>query len=140
MLRSGCSFAFRPGCWLLQGVAAWLQDIWAGWLQGCSAPIGCATCNTPGNISPNLHSQTMPRGDVCSPAIKLVLRVNQDGCAEADRRLGVKQHRILTPTLECAPAGGQNGRFELTPSAGLPENGSHDEAPVPQHRVQAAGC
>ncbi len=33
------------------------------------------------------------------------------------------------PLLECAPGGGQNGRFELTPFAGLPENGSHDEAP-----------
>ena len=43
------------------------------------------------------------------------------------------------PLLECAPAGGQIGRFELTPLAGLPEDGSHDETPVPQRRVQAAG-
>ena len=33
--------------------------------------------------------------------------------------------------LECAPAGGQVGRFELTPFAGLPEDGSHDEAQIP---------
>jgi hypothetical protein len=33
--------------------------------------------------------------------------------------------------LECAPVGGQNGRFELTPATGLLENGSHDETPIP---------
>ncbi len=33
--------------------------------------------------------------------------------------------------LECAPKSGQIGRFELTPLAGLPENGSHDEASIP---------
>src|SRR4051812_49016770 len=42
--------------------------------------------------------------------------------------------------LECAPAGGQIGRFELTPFAGLPEDGSHDKAPVPQCGVQAPSC
>jgi len=43
------------------------------------------------------------------------------------------------PGLECAPAGGQFGRFELTLLAGLPEDGSHDEASVAQRGVQAAG-
>ena len=42
--------------------------------------------------------------------------------------------------LECAPAGGQIGRFELTPLAGLLEDGSHDEASITQRRVQAASC
>jgi hypothetical protein len=37
-----------------------------------------------------------------------------------------------TAEMECAPAGGQVRRFGLTPVAGLPEDGSHDEAPVPQ--------
>ena len=32
------------------------------------------------------------------------------------------------PLMECAPGGGQVGQFELTPVAGLPEDGSHDEA------------
>ena len=45
----------------------------------------------------------------------------------------------IDPRLECAPWGGQFGRFELTPLAGLPENGSHDEASITQRRVQAAG-
>ena len=40
--------------------------------------------------------------------------------------------------LECAPARGQAGRFELTSLAGLPENGSHDEASIPWRSVQAA--
>jgi len=44
------------------------------------------------------------------------------------------------PLLECAPGGGQNGRFELTPDAGLLEDGSHDEAPIAQRRLQTAGC
>ena len=42
--------------------------------------------------------------------------------------------------MECAPRGGRNGRFELTPLAGLPEDGSHDEASITQRRIQAAGC
>ena len=42
--------------------------------------------------------------------------------------------------LECAPWDGQDGRFELTPLAGLPEDGSHDEASVAQRRIQAPGC
>ena len=42
--------------------------------------------------------------------------------------------------LECAPGGGQNERFELIPLAGLPEDGSHDEASITQRRVQAASC
>jgi hypothetical protein len=42
--------------------------------------------------------------------------------------------------LECAPAGGQFRRFELTLPVGLLEDGSHDEASVAQRRVQAAGC
>ena len=32
--------------------------------------------------------------------------------------------------LECVPGSGQVMRFELTPFAGLPENGSQDEAPI----------
>ncbi len=44
------------------------------------------------------------------------------------------------PTEKRAPWGGQNGRFGLTRLAGLPEDGSHDETPVPQRGVQAAGC
>ena len=43
------------------------------------------------------------------------------------------------PALECAPAGGQIEELELTPSVGLPENGSHDEASIPQRRVQTPG-
>ena len=42
--------------------------------------------------------------------------------------------------MECAPAGGQNERIGLTPLAGLPEDGSHDEASITQRRVQAASC
>jgi hypothetical protein len=42
--------------------------------------------------------------------------------------------------VECAPAGGQFRRFELTLPVGLLEDGSHDEASVAQRRVQAAGC
>ena len=51
----------------------------------------------------------------------------------------VNRHAKGTPYLECAPEGGQIGRFELTPIAGLPEDGSHDEASLTQRRVQAAG-
>ena len=40
--------------------------------------------------------------------------------------------------MKCAPAGGQVRRFGLTPLAGLPEDASHDETPVPQRGVQAA--
>ena len=46
---------------------------------------------------------------------------------------------VVAAAMECAPGGGQIGRFELTPLAGLPEDGSHDEASFPQRRVQAAG-
>jgi hypothetical protein len=42
--------------------------------------------------------------------------------------------------VECAPRSGQNGRFELTPLAGLPEDGSHDEASIAQRGIQASGC
>ena len=42
---------------------------------------------------------------------------------------------LFTPGMECAPAGGQIRRFELTPSVGLPENGSHDKTPIPQRCV-----
>lgn len=42
--------------------------------------------------------------------------------------------------MQYAPAGGQNGRFDLTPLAELPENGSHDEAWITQRCVQTAGC
>ena len=42
--------------------------------------------------------------------------------------------------MECAPVGGQIARLELTTPAGLPEDGSHDQAPIAQRRVQAAGC
>ena len=43
--------------------------------------------------------------------------------------------RVIHQHLECAPAGGQIRRFELTPSVGLPENGSHDKTPIPQRCV-----
>lgn len=43
-------------------------------------------------------------------------------------------------SMECALAGGQFGRFELTPLAGLPEDGSHDEVSVAQRGIQTAGC
>jgi len=61
------------------------------------------------------------------------------------RELAVQLHTALSNDntylgLECAPGGGQVGRFELTPLAGLPEDGSHDKAPLTQRRVQAAGC
>ena len=41
--------------------------------------------------------------------------------------------------MECAPGGGQIERVGLTLLAGLSEDGSHDEAPIAQRRVQAAG-
>ena len=41
--------------------------------------------------------------------------------------------------VECAPGGGQIERIGIDPAAGLPEDGSHDEAPIAQRRVQAAG-
>ena len=40
--------------------------------------------------------------------------------------------------MECAPGGGRIERKDLTLPAGLPENGSHDEAPVSQRCIQAA--
>jgi hypothetical protein len=40
--------------------------------------------------------------------------------------------------MECAPAGGQIEGRELTTAAGLPEDGSHDEASIAQRRVQAS--
>jgi hypothetical protein len=58
----------------------------------------------------------------------------------AAKRLLRKLLKKQTRPLECAPDGGQIGRFELTFLAGLPEDGSHDEAPLAQRRVQAAGC
>ena len=56
--------------------------------------------------------------------------VTQPGCGTAWK---------IDPSMECAPRGGQIGRFELTPLAGLPEDGSHDEASITQRRLQAAG-
>lgn len=47
---------------------------------------------------------------------------------------------ILQQHVECAPGGGQNERLGLTALAGLPENGSRDEASITQRRVQAASC
>jgi hypothetical protein len=44
--------------------------------------------------------------------------------------VSVNRHANGTPCVECAPAGGQYGRFELPPLVGLPEDGSHDEASV----------
>ncbi len=43
------------------------------------------------------------------------------------------QHHLADrlPVLECAPTGGQFEVSDLTPLAGLPEDGSHDETPVP---------
>jgi hypothetical protein len=42
--------------------------------------------------------------------------------------------------MECAPAGGQIERLDLTMPVGLPEDGSHDEASIAQRGIQAAGC
>ena len=52
----------------------------------------------------------------------------------------IKQRRKVSRELECAPRGGQNRRFELTPLAGLLKNGSHDETPVAQRCIQTASC
>ena len=52
--------------------------------------------------------------------------------------LRIYPDRLVVVAVECAPAGGQIGRFGLTPLAGLPEDGSHDEASIPQRGVQAA--
>jgi hypothetical protein len=48
---------------------------------------------------------------------------------------GPRLHRFL----ECAPAGGQIERLDLTMPVGLPEDGSHDEASIAQRGIQAAG-
>jgi hypothetical protein len=37
--------------------------------------------------------------------------------------------------MECAPDGGQIAGWELTGAVGLSEDGSHGQAPHPQHRV-----
>ena len=42
-------------------------------------------------------------------------------------------------SVECAPEGGQFERKDLTQPAGLPEDGSHDEIPISQCCIQAAG-
>src|SRR6516162_8876053 len=39
-------------------------------------------------------------------------------------------------TLECAPSGGHLAGLELTRTAGLSEDESHGQAPLPQHPVQ----
>ena len=54
-------------------------------------------------------------------------------CA-ADHILHSGPHTLseMARDLECAPGGGQFGRFELTIPAGLPEDGSHDETPITQ--------
>ena len=41
--------------------------------------------------------------------------------------------------LECAPWGGRFEGIDLTITAGLPEDGSHDEAPISQRGLQTAG-
>jgi hypothetical protein len=46
----------------------------------------------------------------------------------------------VTLKLECAPAGGQIERLDLTMLVGFPEDGSHDEASIAQRGIQAAGC
>ena len=51
-----------------------------------------------------------------------VLKEQQAGALASD----------LCRKLECAAGGGQFGRFELTSVAGLSEDGSHDETPIPQ--------
>jgi hypothetical protein len=48
------------------------------------------------------------------------------------------QFWILHADVEFALAGGQIERRELTTAAGLPEDGSHDEASIAQRRVQAS--
>ena len=42
--------------------------------------------------------------------------------------------------MECARAGGQIERLDLTMPVGLPEDGSHDEALIAQRGIQAVGC
>ena len=42
--------------------------------------------------------------------------------------------------MECAPDGGQIEGWELTGAVGLSEDGSHGQAPLPQHRVQTTDC
>ena len=46
---------------------------------------------------------------------------------------------ILVVFVECAPVGGQFERKDLTRPARLPEDGGHDEIPIPQCCIQAAG-
>jgi hypothetical protein len=51
-----------------------------------------------------------------------------------------KLERIGELFVECAPWGGRIEQLELTTPAGLPEDGSHDEASIAQRSVQATGC
>ncbi len=53
---------------------------------------------------------------------------------------GILAAGVADGLVECAPGGGQNERFELTPLAGFPEDGIHDKASFAQRRLQAAGC
>jgi hypothetical protein len=55
------------------------------------------------------------------------------------RDLGLSKEKIVA-YLECAPAGRQIERLDLTMPVGLPEDGSHDQASIAQRGVQAAGC
>ena len=62
---------------------------------------------------------TTPQGMFSLQVLGAVAQLERALCQTAPYR---------DPYLECAPRGRQNVRFELTPLAGLPENGSHDEA------------
>ena len=70
-----------------------------------------------------------------------MFRLNQkDTAIPMANRAPCQKRANPTRPLECAPGGGQNERIGLTPLAGLPEDGSHDEASITQRRVQAASC
>jgi len=79
-------------------------------------------------------------GEVPNLRDGLVLKTWKSGELKGRPKLPAPLQSLVDRSLECAPAGAQIGRFELTPLAGLPEDGSHDETSITQRRVQAASC
>ena len=65
------------------------------------------------------------------------------------REVGKRSHGVwyvcqsaskIDPLLEWAPGGGQTASERLTRMPGFRRMKAHGQAPIPQHRVQAAGC
>jgi len=84
-------------------------------------------CGTVGDRLSRQHHQHRSRKDVGAARRPYAYGAGPTGSADPNHQRG----SLLDADLECAPWGGQIGRFELTPLAGLPENGSHDEASIP---------